>query len=419
MHNEYSGVITRFLRDDERLMLSEEKEMPLVLEAHRETSIEYLQQFLAANATKLIEDMAQYGAVLLRGFDVSTDAQFEQTILSIPDFHGIGEAFMSENGRDHVEGHQYVLLTNSVYKTGGTLYLGGFHTENYYSADVPGYICFCCFEPSKIGGETGIINTAKIYRDFSDDLKKRLEAHAFFVCEWLVSEVADRYQISTEKVEQICEQFALTRVGEGEERFILMYKPSVFEHPLTKEKAFGVNLFELPTLNDELRKCFLNDYKGKIWFWHRFVWKLPKSVFHSIEYLAVMFIAFFNSPKKSYHIVRNKFAEFKANKKVPRFLKPQKVGSCFNEQEVKALARSMRNYYSSCLWKKGDILLIDNRKVMHAGMPGMGSRLIRAMICNPVDMHYSGEDLGCIDCQERTSETIGACMTSGNINSLH
>ncbi|MFT4059644.1 MAG: TauD/TfdA family dioxygenase [Legionella sp.] len=416
MHNEYSGVITRFLRDDERLILSEEKEMPLVLEAHRETSSEYLQQFLAASATKLIEDMAQYGAVLLRGFDVNTDEQFEKTILSIPDFQAISEAFMSENGRDHVEGHQYVLLTNSVYKTGGTLYLGGFHTENYYSADVPSYICFGCLEPSTMGGETGIINTAKIYRDLNDDLKKRLEQHAYFVSEWLVSAVAERYHISTDKVEQICEHFDLPRVGEREDRFILMYKPSVFEHPLTKEKALAINLFELPRLNDELRKCFMHDYQGKEWFWHRLFWKLPKSVFQSIEYLAVIIIAFFNSPKKSYCIVRNKLAEFKANKKMHLAVEQQKVGSCFNKQEVITLARSMRNYYSSCLWKKGDILLIDNRKVMHAGMPGKGPRLIRAMICNPVEMHYLRDESGCIECKERITGTIGACIATGSIN---
>ncbi len=43
-----------------------------------------------------------------------------------------------------------------------------------------------------------------------------------------------------------------------------------------------------------------------------------------------------------------------------------RVGSCFNNKEVKELAKLIRIYYSSCLWKKGDILLIDNKKVMHA-----------------------------------------------------
>lgn len=411
MYNEYTGVITRFLRDDERFILSEEKEMPLVIEAQSTKSCEFLQKFLTANATKLIEDMAKFGAVLLRGFDIQTDEQFEKTVLSIPDFRGISEAFMSENGRTHVGELQFVLHTNSVYKTGGTLYLGGFHTENYYSADVPGYISFCCLEPSALGGETGIINTEKIYRHLDEELKSKLEKNAYFVSKWLVSEVAERYQISPEKVKNICNYFDLPIVGEGAEQFVLMYKPCVFEHPLTKQKALQLNLFELPTLNYELRKCFMKDYSGKTWFWHRVFWKLPTPVFNAVEFSAIMCIAFLNSPKNAYKIMRHKFAAFKANRK--NKTDALKVGSCFNDSDVKSLAQSMRAHYSSCLWKKGDILLIDNRKVMHAGMPGSGERVIRAMICNPVAMSYSATEQGCIDSEDRKTETIGACMASG------
>ncbi len=76
----------------------------------------------------------------------------------------------------------------------------------------------------------------------------------------------------------------------------------------------------------------------------------------------------------------------------------------------------MRNYYSSCLWKKGDILLIDNKKVMHAGMPGMGPRVIRAMICNPLDINYSFAESGLLVAKERMTEAIGVAMAKGNIN---
>ncbi|MGM9454609.1 TauD/TfdA family dioxygenase [Legionella bozemanae] len=414
MHKEYQGVVTRFLRQEERLILSEEKEMPRVIEAEGSTDVEFLQQFLASNSKQIIEDMAHYGAVLLRGFNISTDEQFEKIILSIPEFRGISEAFMSENGRVHVDNLQFVLHTNSVYKTGGTLYLGGFHTENYYSADVPSYLCFCCFQPSELGGETGLINTQKIYTHLQDELKQKLEKNAFFVCKWSVAEIAERYQIPQDAVKKICKKFNLLLAGEEEEQFVYMYKPSVWEHPLTKEKALQINMFELPTLNYELRKCFMKDYKGTSWFWHRFFWKLPTSIFNSIESLAIIFISFFNSPKNSYKILRTKFSNFKANRKsTSSSAHMVKVGSCFNDKEVKELAQLMRHYYSSCLWKKGDILLIDNKKVMHAGMPGTGPRLIRAMICNPLDVHCSAE-AGFLVAKERMSDTIGAYMARGS-----
>ena len=79
---------------------------------------------------------------------------------------------------------------------------------------------------------------------------------------------------------------------------------------------------------------------------------------------------------------------------------------------LRGLAKLIRTYYSSCLWKKGDILLVDNKKVMHAGMPGSGPRLVRAIICNPLDMHYSFSDLSIINCKDRDGETIGFHMAS-------
>lgn len=413
MH-QYNEVVTRFLRDDERLVVSQEKEMPLVIEASASKNSEFLHHFLSTNADQIIADMAKYGAVLLRGFDISSDEQFEKTVLSIPQLHGISEAFMSENGRVPVGNLKYVLHTNSVYKTGGTLYLGGFHTENYYSPDVPGYICFYCKEPSTLGGETGIINTQKMYSQLSESLKEKLEKNTFFVSKWLVSEVAERYKLDIPTIEKICKHFDLPIVGEGSDRFILMYKPSVFEHPLTKEKALQVNLFELATLNTELRRCFLKDYKGKEWFWHRFFWRLPTSIFNSVEFLAVVFIAFVHSPKNSYRILRNKYAGYLANKKVHSF-NTTKIASCFSAAEIKELAQIMRNYYSSCLWKKGDVLLIDNKKVMHAGMPGSGERVVRAMICNPMAMSFSLKEPGWINANESQLRTIGDYMLSGKI----
>ena len=191
-----------------------------------------------------------------------------------------------------------------------------------------------------------------------------------------------------------------------------MYKPSVFEHPLTKKKALQINLFEIEKLNAELRRCFNDDYTGKLWFWHRFVWKLPASIFKLLERIYVSFASFFYSPKDSLKILLTKINVHSALKNNTHTYNDVKVGDCFSDDDVKILAKLMRNYYSSCLWKKGDILLVDNRKVVHAGMPGKGPRLVRAMICNPLEMRYSFQEPGTLDCINRTTETIGHYMVS-------
>ncbi|WP_028387935.1 TauD/TfdA family dioxygenase [Legionella fairfieldensis] len=413
MNNRYSGVITRFLRNDERLILSEEKEMPLVIEANGANDLEFLQRFLASHYESILNDLSIYGAVLLRGFDVHSDEDFEKTVTTIPGLRGISDAFMSEEGRIHASNLKFVLYTNAIYKTGGTLYLGGFHTENYYTPDVPSYIAFCCHKPSLLGGETGLINTEKLYQSLDPSLTERLEKNTWFVAKWLVSEAAERYKIAPETVEKIAMQFDLPVVGD-KDKFILMYKPSVLLHPVTQKKALQINLFEIPSLNAELRKSFMQDYQGKTWFWHRFVWKLPSFVFHFLESFYVMLASFFYSPKESLHLLRSKWMIHRAQKKLPSF-NNIKVGSCFNKKDIQKLAKSMRNHYSSFLWKKGDILLVDNRKVMHAGMPGSGPRLVRALICNPIDMQYSFLKPGYLPSKERVTETIGFYMTTGNL----
>lgn len=408
-HKDYKGVTKRLLRKDERLINTQETEMPLVFEAKEHKDLKFLQDFMIENSHDLMEDVAKHGALLFRGFDIKSDKDFEDAILSINGLHGISDAFMAEHGRERVGDLKYVLYTNTIYKTGGTLYLGGFHSENYYSADVPGFISFCCFKPSTLGGETGLVNMEKVYEHLSDDLKKKLEEKPFFVGKWLVTDIAERYKIDPQTVEEICRQYDLPIVGEGEDRLVLMYKPSVFINPVTQKKSFSINFFSLPSLDTELRKRFLNDYQGKTWFWNRFFWKLPYSIFKSVENAAVFFIALFHSPKELYQMTLSKWKTDRAFKKLDK--KFTKVNSCFSEEDINHLATAMRDYYCSITWQKGDILLVDNRKVAHTGMPGEGARTVRALIANPLQMKYSIDQPGTLACQDSPTESIGHYLT--------
>lgn len=410
-NNNYDGVTTRFLRRDERFINTLETEMPLVFEAKERKDLPFLEDFLRVNSDKLMEDVAKYGALLFRGFDVKSDKDFEDSILSIKGLRGITEAFMAEHGRERVDGLKYVLHTNTIYKTGGTLYLGGFHSENYYTTDVPGFISFCCLKPSDLGGETGLVNMEKVYERLDAGLKKKLEENPFFVTKWLVSEVADRYKINAATVEKICRQFDLPVVGEGDDKLILMYKPSVFINPVTQKKALQINFFSLPTLDTHLRQSFLKDYQGKTWFWHRFFWRLPYSIFKSIENVFVFFIALFHSPKEVLQMTQLKWKTDRAFKKLNR--KFTKVNSPFTEPEINYLARVMKDFYCSITWQKGDILLVDNRKVVHTGMPGAGPRLVRALISNPLEMRYSEAQSGCLFCQDSPTQSMAHYMSEG------
>lgn len=170
-------------------------------------------------------------------------------------------------------------------------------------------------------------------------------------------------------------------------------------------------MFSLPALDRALRKLFLEDYQGDTWFWHRFVWKLPPSIFKSIENVFVFFASLLHSPKELFQITESKWKTEKAFKKING--KFAKVNSCFSETDIDHLARVMRQFYCSTIWQKGDILLVDNRKVVHTGMPGAGPRLVRALISNPLNMKYSHAQSGCFVCEDRTTQGIGHHMAAG------
>ena len=75
-----------------------------------------------------------------------------------------------------------------------------------------------------------------------------------------------------------------------------MYKPNIFEHPITQKKSLQINLFEIINLNKVMRKCFIEDYQGKTWFWHRFVWRYPYC-FDNLEFVYISLCIIFLFPK--------------------------------------------------------------------------------------------------------------------------
>lgn len=417
-HN-YPGVITRHLRPDERFIQSDEQDMPLVIEADKAHDVDFLQTFLQSHATQIKADIAHYGAVLLRGFAIKNEEDFQSTVLSIDGLRGIEHAFMAEEGRVAVDHQKYVLHTNAVYKTGGTLYLGGFHSENYYSTDVPAYICFWCKQPSTIGGETGLIHMRKVYAHMPDSLKKRLEQQNFYVGKWRMDEIAERYHITMECIEKIAADFKIPMIGKGKNRFLLMFKPNVFTHPDTNTQALQINFFEIAGLNEALRSCFMSDYAGKTWFWHRFVWRLPRWLLKCIERVYIVMASFLYSPSGSCKVFFNKiktlYATLRHGNRAKLRAQNKRVGTCFSQQDISELAQRMRQYYCSCLWQPGDILLVDNLQVVHAGMPGAGQRTVRAMICNALEMDYNHGQSGLLNCKESPSDTIGKHMTDASV----
>jgi Taurine catabolism dioxygenase TauD, TfdA family len=385
----YDGVVVRLLDSAERRVQISETETPLVIAPRQSSSPQFLREFLSSNSTQLSEDIARHGAILLRGFNVDSVAEFERQVLSIRSMRGMRDIMLSEPGRTRVSGAEYVLHTNTLYKTGGTFRFGGFHNENYYGPDVPRYISFFCIKPSWLGGETGLLNTARLFEDLPTVLQQKLEEQSYVVNQMPIATIAEREGLSEEDFERFCVSAGLPVISSGGTKRMVIFKPSVVRHPVTGERSLMINLsgaLSSKGLHRLQIDAFLPDYCGWRWLIHRLCWKFP-------------WIPRFASPANVRRFLsltlRRKFSKVRANAVLPSGDLPlPRVGSAFTPEDVKLVASAMRRRYSSFLWKRGDILIVDNLKMAHTGMPGLGHRELRVLLCNPVVLDYSRDALG-------------------------
>jgi alpha-ketoglutarate-dependent taurine dioxygenase len=397
MDHRYTGVVTRTLRDEERRVPTSEAQTPLVIEPLQARDATFLQEFLESHSSELMEDIATHGAVLLRGFDVTSPADFERQVLSIRGMHGMNEVLMSEEGRTVVDGTRFVLYTNANFKTGGTLEIPVFHNENYYVPDVPRFISFFCQTPSWLGGETGLVNTAQLYADLAAALRAKLEQRALAVREYRVADVVERYGFSAAEIQDFCARVGIETTTRDGQQYLVIYKPSVIEHPTTHERALVLHIsgeLNRVGLQTAATEAFAADYAGLPWAVHKCHWRFP-----SVIWNAKLAGGLITKPRTSWPLLMFKFV--KLSRKL-RLAKPRppaaqagpRVGDLFDPQEIQLVARAMRRRYSSFTWQRGDVLMIDNLKMAHAGMPGFGPRNLKALICNCVPLPCGRESSG-------------------------
>lgn len=386
---DFPGVRTRFIRRNERPFASPGLSLPLVLEAHRDSSQAFLQSFLRGEAQAVVDALHDYGAVLLRGFHVKTEEDFEAAISSLPAFRPMGGYFMSEAGRTPVHAGSKVFHTNENRPTGGGFRLPGgpFHTENYSTTDVPSTISFWCKTPPRVGGETAISQVSRAYMELSEATRQRLENEA--PCQvrfWALDAVAARYSVSRHALQRELEAIGLPLIDKSGAVHALIEKASVVQHPWRNRRSLLVNLgLALPGFNRAMADRLLPSYSGWKWAVHRYLWKRPG--LHGVAgILSVVPHAVGSRKALAYHL-RNGWRRWALRESSTVEHKADEgaaLGDRLNAEDVSALAEAVWRQSSIFTWRRGDVLILDNLQVAHAGMPGWGPREVRAMLCNPL-----------------------------------
>jgi alpha-ketoglutarate-dependent taurine dioxygenase len=119
-----------------------------------------------ANQRLVQELLLRHGAILFRGFEITTPEPFERFAASV-----CRELF-NENGehpRAAVSGNVY---TPVFYPAGKQLL---WHNENSFNHRWPTKILFCCARPAARGGETPLVDSRAVYRRIDPEVRARFE----------------------------------------------------------------------------------------------------------------------------------------------------------------------------------------------------------------------------------------------------
>ncbi len=380
-----SGSTVRLLRRSERSFHTSSSLdcFPIVIEPTGGSYKNSLKEFLRESSSDVKNALHHFGALLFRGWDVTTELKFEESIFSIQGLVPLVDQLKVEPGRDLVPGTKHVYYTNTLRKTGGSFQIPAvsFHTENYYHVEVPTYQFFWAKRTSLLGGETGLVHMGRAYQALPKSTQKKIEKEAVFTQSWPLSQLTELYKIDEKLLESVLESRGLEVVTIQNQKYALLFKQSVLRHPVTGKSALQMNLKDIRAAQVLLKDLVMPYYSGPSWWMHRKAWSNRK-VFNVLTSLDAMILK-----------VAGTNHELQADRlyPAPKDFEQLAIGKRFNEDEAKLLALSMLENFTISPYRNGDILAFDNTQVAHAGMPGLGPREIRVIMANTLQLEHPME----------------------------
>jgi alpha-ketoglutarate-dependent taurine dioxygenase len=369
----FSEFAVRLPEDADRPLQGRNQAWPLIVTPGlAEPTPDSLRQLFADNGEAVKDALYRFGAILFRGFDIRSEAEFESTVLSIRGLQAMRSDFMPAVGRDRANHSTNVFYTNKV-RQGLSLYPPHFHTENYHSWDIPTIQSFWCKKACRLGGETGFVHMPSVYDEQPAEIRTRLEAQPVFVKAFSLSAIARQYGLSEAVVKRFLDVHNIPIEASAGARYALLFKPSVWHNPDTKRHSLQANIVAVKGFHDALRPLMMPHYRGWRWAVHRLAWRHP-TILNAATFVATC--------------LRHPTRSVQHAKEILRPPAPPSVGAdkprladAFND--IAALAAAIWRHTSVLTWNEGDVVLFDNRQLLHARMPGFGRRALRTLLCNP------------------------------------
>ncbi len=299
---------------------------PLVIEpsmAERD-----LDELVAVHRTALDERLLEHGALLFRGFRVSSVEDFERFSTAVSP-RKLDYTYRSTPRSSVGKG----VFTATEYPPDQEIAM---HCENAYQRDWPLKVAFCCLEAADTGGETPIADMRQVTSAIGSELLDRFETRKvryvrhyrpYVDIPWnVVFQTNDRGEVAS-----FCQRNGIDHEWlDADTLRTAQTNHGTARHPLTGERVFfnQAHLFHVSNLGAEMAKSLINLFGPD---------RLPRNAYYGDG---------------------------------------QEIAS----EDLQRIAQSFRAAAVSFAWHAGDVMLLDNMQMAHGRRPFTGKRRVVASL---------------------------------------
>jgi alpha-ketoglutarate-dependent taurine dioxygenase len=368
------------------------KELPLVISPRWDNSLPFLMSWCEKNRLWIDEMILQYGAILIRGFEIHSPAEMEKVIRSYQPV--LNDTYRGTSPRRLMEGTNFVFSAAEVPAN----YPIAQHIEMSFLDCPPKQLYFGCVKPSaSAGGETALADFRKVYQDIPLDLKEKL-LHKGVCYTRTHKKIGSYYTFDVSDMLGWPEMFGTSDKAEVERMCAAEGIPVKWEGPNhdTFVSTTQSHAFQLHPVTKEL-----------VWFNHT-------QVFHWTTFPAELFYAF----KRTWDIrflIHCIFISIFCVIKYGILGHKMSLNCAFGDGEkisVKEMSQIRTAIHKNMVftrWENGDMIFIDNFSTSHGRQPTYdSSRKIVVAWANPVRKANEVKSLNPI--QEQTAIKSDQCF---------
>jgi alpha-ketoglutarate-dependent taurine dioxygenase len=306
-----------------------EQPLPLIIRPRVEGV--RLPDWVKNNLPYIETHLSKYGGILFRGFDVTSQADFEEFLASVP--VPLMEYLERSTPRAELGKGIY---TSTEFPADQSIVL---HNELSAAMTIPMKVWFYCLQPAEQGGETPIADVRKVFERIPPNIREQ-----FIQKGWLlIRNYGDGFGLpwqcsfqTTEKsvVEEYCRSNAMElEWKDGDRLRTYQVRPAVAKHPRTGEMV----------------------WLNHIAFWHTA--SLSQEVHETLA-------AEFEEVDFPYYIAYGD-------------------GSRIEDAVIDHLREAYQQEMVVFSWEAGDVLMLDNMLVAHGRKPYQGTRKILVAMGEP------------------------------------